>query len=90
MALMNRAPHPKAAKVFINWFLSREGQTLLQKTMSTAGDPKNSRRIDIPKDHIPTAERRRDGMKYFDIDDPEAKDINPAIKLIDEVLAAKK
>ena len=90
MALMNRAPHPKAAKVFINWFLSREGQTLLQKTMSTAGDPKNSRRIDIPKDHIPTAERRQDGMKYFDIDDPEAKDINPAIKLIDEVVAAKK
>jgi hypothetical protein len=29
-------------------------------------------------------------MKYFDIDDPETKDINPAIKLIDEVLAGKK
>jgi hypothetical protein len=29
-------------------------------------------------------------MKYFDIDDPETKDINPAIKLIDEVFAAKK
>jgi iron(III) transport system substrate-binding protein len=90
IALMNRAPHPNAAKVFINWFLSREGQTTLQKLMSTPGDPKNSRRVDIPKDHIPTTERRVDGMKYFDIDDPETKDINPAIKLIDEVLSAKK
>jgi iron(III) transport system substrate-binding protein len=90
IALMNRAPHPNAAKVFINWFLSREGQTLLQKVMSAPGDPKNSRRIDISKEHIPASERRLDGMKYFDIDDPETKDINPAIKLIDEVFAAKK
>lgn len=90
IALVNRAPHPNAAKVFINWWLSREGQTLLQKTMSTPGDPKNSRRIDIPKDHIPASERRRDGMKYFDIDDPETKDINPAIKLIDEALSGRK
>ncbi len=29
-------------------------------------------------------------MKYFDIDDPETKDINPAIKLIDEALAGRK
>jgi iron(III) transport system substrate-binding protein len=90
VALMNRAPHPNAAKVFVNWLLSREGQTTLQKTMSTPGDPKNSRRVDVPKDHIPTAERRRDGMKYFDIDDPETKDINPAIKLIDEIFAGTK
>lgn len=90
LALVNRAPHPNAAKVFINWFLSREGQSLLQKIMTTPGDPKNSRRIDVNKDHIPAAERRRDGMKYFDIDDPETKDINPAIKLIDEVFTARK
>ena len=29
-------------------------------------------------------------MKYFDIDDPETKDINPAIKLIDEIFAGTK
>src|SRR6185436_12461964 len=28
LALLNRAPHPNAAKVFINWLLSREGQTV--------------------------------------------------------------
>ena len=32
IALMNRAPHPNAAKVFINWLLSRDGQTLFQKS----------------------------------------------------------
>ena len=29
-------------------------------------------------------------MKYFDIDDPETKNINPAIKLIDEIFAGTK
>jgi hypothetical protein len=29
-------------------------------------------------------------MKYFDIDDPETKDIRPVIKLLDEVLAGRK
>ncbi len=90
VALMNRAPHPHAAKVFVNWLLSREGQTTLQKVMSRPGDAKNSRRVDISKEHIPTAERRRDGMKYFDIDDPETKDINPAIRLIDEIFSVVK
>lgn len=29
--LLNPSPHPNAAKVFINWLLSREGQTALEK-----------------------------------------------------------
>ncbi len=90
VVLINRAPHPNAAKVFINWLLSREGQLAFQKVMSLPEDPKDSRRVDIPKDHVPPAERRKDGMKYFDIDDPETKDIRPAIKLLDEVLAGRK
>ena len=32
LVLMNQAPHPNAAKVFINWFLSREGQSDFQKS----------------------------------------------------------
>jgi iron(III) transport system substrate-binding protein len=90
LALMNRAPHPNAAKVFINWLLSREGQTLFQKVISVPGDPRNSRRIDVSKDHIPSEEQRRDKMSYFDTDDPETKDLTPAMKLLDEILAGKK
>ena len=90
LALVNRAPHPNAAKVFINWLLSREGQTVFQKVMTVPGDPRDSRRIDVPKDHIPPNERRKDGMKYFDVDDPDTKDIRPAMKLLDEIVPAKK
>ena len=90
LALMNRAPHPNAAKVFINWLLSREGQTLFQKLISVPGDARNSRRLDVPKDHIAADEQRRDKMTYFDTDDPDTKDLNPAMKLLDEILGAKK
>ena len=90
LALLNRAPHPNAAKVFINWLLSREGQTLFQKVISQPGDPRNSRRVDVPKDHIPADEQRRDKMTYFDTDDPDTKDLTPAMKLLDEILAGKK
>ena len=89
LALMNHAPHPNAAKVFINWLLSRDGQTLFQKVISLPGDARNSRRIDVPKDHIPLDEQRRDKMPYFDTDDPETKDLAPAIKLLDEILGPK-
>jgi ABC-type Fe3+ transport system substrate-binding protein len=44
LALMNRAPHPNAAKVFVNWLLSREGQSAFQRIISTPGEAKNSRR----------------------------------------------
>jgi ABC-type Fe3+ transport system substrate-binding protein len=90
LALMNRAPHPNAAKVFINWLLSREGQTLFQKAISVPGDPRNSRRIDVPKDHIPPDDQRRDKMTYFDTDDADTKDLTPAMKLLDEILGGKK
>lgn len=42
--LINRAPHPNAAKLYVNWFLSKEGQ---QTFIQTVGE--NSRRTDVPK-----------------------------------------
>jgi iron(III) transport system substrate-binding protein len=90
LALMNRAPHPNAAKVFINWLLSRDGQTLFQKLISVPGDARNSRRADVPKDHIPPDEQRRDNMSYFDTDNPDTKSLTPAIKLLNEILSGNK
>lgn len=90
VALMNRAPHPNAAKVLANWLLSREGQTAFQKILSQPGSEKNSRRVDVPKNHIPPHEQRRDGSTYFDPDNPEVKDITPVMKLLTDVLAEKK
>jgi iron(III) transport system substrate-binding protein len=90
LALINRAPHPNAAKVFINWYLSRAGQTAFQKIMSIPGDAKNSRRIDVLKDHIPAEEQRKDSLAYFDTDAPGSKDLAPLGKLLSEVMPKQK
>lgn len=86
LAYMNQAPHPNAAKVFINWFLSRKGQIALQK-LGDVDDPANSRRIDIPKDDIPPDNRLQPGVKYFDVVKPEYGDMKPIFDLAKEIMA---
>jgi iron(III) transport system substrate-binding protein len=58
LSLMDRAPHPSAAKLYINWLLSRAGQTDWAKT----GD--NSRRLDVP--HADPANFPAAGVTYVD------------------------
>ena len=87
LGMPTRAPHPNAAKVFINWLLSREGQIALQKLGRP--DAHNSRRIDIPKDDVDPYNRLVDGKKYFDLAKPEYQDLTPIFKLIKEVLPQK-
>jgi len=48
----------------------------------------DSLRIDIPKDYIPLADRRQDGVKYMDLDDSNVSDAKPAIQLVKDLLAA--
>ncbi len=72
LVLPKSPPHPSAAKVFINWLLSREGQLTLQKALSGGQEePPDSLRIDFPKDDIPADNRRRDGVDYMDLDSRE-------------------
>jgi ABC-type Fe3+ transport system substrate-binding protein len=88
MGLANRAPHPNAAKVFVNWLLSRDGQITLQSVRSQAGiDTSNSLRIDIPKDMIPPEDRLRDEVRYVDVQTPERMAENLALKVFEEALA---
>ena len=87
LGLPSRAPHPNAAKVFINWFLSREGQIALQKLGRP--DAHNSRRIDIPKDDVDPYNRLGQGKRYFDLARPEYQDLTPTFKLVKEVLPQK-
>ena len=58
LVLMNQAPHPNAAKVFLNWFLSREGQSDFQKTSAKYIDAgaEGSLRMDILKGRYPAAQ----------------------------------
>jgi iron(III) transport system substrate-binding protein len=86
MSYMNQAPHPNAAKVFLNWFLSRKGQIALQR-LGDPDDPANSRRIDIPKDDIPPDNRLQHGVKYFDVVKPEYGDMKPIFDLAKEIMA---
>ncbi len=64
IALANKAPHPNAAKVLINWFLSREGQMTVQKT--GPDEPgQNSLREDIPKEHLPARAATSKGRQVY-------------------------
>lgn len=82
MSLMDKAPHPNAAKVFVNWLFSREGQISFQKSQGAC----DSARIDIPKDDVPPIHRRREGVKYFRVWDLEWMDVDEVRKFIDESL----
>jgi ABC-type Fe3+ transport system substrate-binding protein len=90
MSLIKGAPNPNAAKVFINWFLTRRGQIALQKYPDLYGeDPPNSRRIDIPKDMLPPGNRIVPGNKYFDVSDPKYADMTPIFDLVKEIMKTK-
>jgi ABC-type Fe3+ transport system substrate-binding protein len=78
VGLINRAPHPNAARIAINWLLSREGQILYQKIWEKA----DSLRIDIPKDDVPSYSRRVDGVRSIDTDRPEWMDMTEIHKLV--------
>ena len=81
LALMKQAPHPNAAKVFVNWFLSREGQTIFQEIMNTPLDQAESMREDIPKDPIPAPYRRKKGTEYVPMFTPDRMDADEVLKL---------
>jgi iron(III) transport system substrate-binding protein len=84
LVLFNKAPHPNAARLFVNWYLSRRGQIVWQKVMNTKEiEPSDSMRIDIPKDDVHPEGRRVEGRKYQVIGflDPE-----PVQKLTNEVV----
>jgi ABC-type Fe3+ transport system substrate-binding protein len=78
--LVDKAPHPNAAKLFVNWLLTREGQTIWSREVQT-----NSRRLDVPAG----AEERQPerGKKYVQIDAEEViPEIDETRKLITNVL----
>lgn len=81
VALLNRAPHPNAAKVALNWLLSREGQIAYQRFQFGS----DSLRTDIPKDNVASYARRAEGVQYVETDSPERRNMAPIQKIVDEV-----
>ena len=84
-ALMDKPPHPNAAKILINWLLSRDGQIALQRDREAAGRT-DSLRIDIPKNDVLPLMRRREGVKYLLMWNPEWMDMKPVQDLISQVM----
>ncbi|MBI4334162.1 MAG: extracellular solute-binding protein [Chloroflexi bacterium] len=60
VSVFAKAPHPKAAKLFVNWLLSREGQTIYSRA-----EGNQSARVDVSTDHLPSDKVREPGRKYF-------------------------
>jgi iron(III) transport system substrate-binding protein len=88
LALFNNAPNPNAARVFINWFLSRNGQAVWQNVMNTkVMEPSDSMRVDISKDKVSAPGRREEGKKYrvTGFLDPD-----PPTKLFKELIGKEK
>ena len=90
ISFIKGAPNPNAAKVFVNWFLSRRGQTALQRYPDLYGEEApNSRRTDISKDMLPPLSRLVPGKRYFDVSDPKYADMTPIFQLAKELMKAR-
>ncbi len=64
-------PHPNAAKLWVNWWLSQEGQTLMHTMAEAAPDP--TLRLDVTDwGKVPENIRRQAGKDYYSFaTDPE-------------------
>lgn len=74
IGLFNRAPHPNAAKIYINWLLSRNGQIEWVKTLT------NSRRVDVPPSEPKSA--MKPGRVYHNA---QAEDMIPQRRRIQQL-----
>ena len=59
VVLIQRAPHPNAVKVYLNWLLSKDGQLEWSKASGYL-----SRRLDVPRDHLDPVLIPQEGARY--------------------------
>ena len=88
IVLMNRHPHANAAKVFLNWFLSLEGQIAFRQA-NTDELRVGSMREDLPQEILPPLARRRKDREYLFINRPEWMDFKPIQALLDQLKKSK-
>lgn len=90
IVLPSQPPHPNAARLFVNWLLSREGQTVFQRAANTPNNSEESLRTDVPKDMVRSEVRRVDGVKYLLVDKPEYIDMAPIYDIVEKALVQAK
>lgn len=69
IGLVNMAPHPNAARVFINFLLSKEGQDLW-----AVNEGVQSLRLDATVEHLSPEARRQPGIDYILSDKGEVRE----------------
>ena len=90
ISMLTPAPHPNAAQVFLNWFLSKEGQMIYQEQSVKAGQRNaNSRRMDIAKEVIRPEYRLKEGAEIWENGPEVDKETAEATKLFKEILAKR-
>lgn len=79
VSLINRSPHPNAAKVYLNWLLSKEGQADFIRATGYV-----SARTDVPTDHaLPWRIPQPGSVKTYNEEAMAAKE--PLLSLLREV-----
>jgi iron(III) transport system substrate-binding protein len=63
ISFIEGAPHPNAARLFLHWFFTKEGQTVFAQTL-----PATPVRKDVPQDHLPEGLRYVEGMRLLEKD----------------------
>ena len=64
LMVVNQRPHPNAANLFVNWFLSKEGQTIMQTKSDRS--PDQTLRADVTEvGNVARADMRQPGVEYL-------------------------
>jgi iron(III) transport system substrate-binding protein len=89
LSFFNRAPHPNAAKIAVNWLLSREGQTAWLDHNQKSGGRYDSLREDISKEKVNTLARRVKGAKFLWLDPAWIEDLDAIRDIIKKAMSSK-
>jgi iron(III) transport system substrate-binding protein len=88
LSFFNRAPHPNAAKVAVNWLLSREGQTAWLDSNQKTGGLYDSLREDISKEKVSDQARRVKGARFLWLKAEWIEELDPIHDIIKKALAS--
>jgi ABC-type Fe3+ transport system substrate-binding protein len=89
LSYFNRAPHPNAAKVAVNWLLSKEGQTAWLDANQKSGGRYDSLREDISKEKVSRLARRVKGAKFLWLDPAWIEELGAIHDIIKKATAGK-
>ena len=82
MAVVDQAPHPNAAKLWVNWLLSKEGQTVWNELNAEAEPQRLALRTDVPQGNVSDAlwdRSRNPNLEFIE------ENVEEVAKAVDEV-----